>query len=515
VVEREHGITIKRCKGCLRVAIVYPATYSGAVASLAFQNMYYMLNSLEFVYAERFVAKNMAGKEPPPRSLETGRSLRDYDVIIVPISYELDYVTLARLLQAAGIPFLKQQRRGGKHPIVVVGGPVPSTNPIVAVEVADIVAVGEAEPIIPLLVQKVYEEGRSSIDSLACKTGFLVEGCRRVRKAWVRNLDQAYHTIMQFRVPGSGEPWGEAFMVEISRGCRHMCSFCLESHFLLPLRHRSTGTIEELITRGVEVNGVRRVAFYALNFFDHPYADELLEFVYDMGLEASIGSLRADMLTEDRIELMAKLGQRVLTVAPETFSGRLCRTLRKCIGYDVVENVSILAWRFKMHVKLYLMLGLPGETDRDVEEYVLLLKELSRHAPPVRDAIRVTVNRLVPKPHTPMQYPTLIKRSVYERRISILRRASSKVLSLEPLSYRYAYAQTVIARGDRRIARVIDEWARLGGRLGQLWSAARRLGVDLDYYAFSSPSPEWHELVDLGVPRKALERAYTLLVGEG
>jgi radical SAM superfamily enzyme YgiQ (UPF0313 family) len=513
---REHGVVVKRCRDCLRVALVYPAIYSGAVASLAYQNMYYMLNSFDYVYAERIVASRMAGSEPPPCSLETGRSLRDFDIIVAPISYELDYVTLARILHAAGVPFLRSQRRGGRYPLIVVGGPVPSMNPLVALEAADVVAVGEAEPILPRLVEAAYTEGvRGVLDGLACSEGFLAAGCGgRVRKAVVADLDSAYHTVMQFRIPGSGEPWGEAFMVEASRGCRHMCSFCMEAHFLMPLRHRSYGRLREFIVRGLEANGVRRVAFYALSFFDHPAADRLLELVAELGAEASIGSLRADTLTEDRVEAIARLGQRVLTIAPETLDSELCRVLRKCIGYELVVEEARWAWRRGMHVKLYLMLGVPGETEGHVERYAEKLRELAASAPPVRDALRLTVNPLIPKPHTPMQYHPLIQRREYEARLRILHRVRSRVLSVDALSYRCAYAQTAIAMGDEAVARVIDEWARLGGRLGQLWTAARRLGVNLDSYVYGSGRRyRWHELVDLGLPEKALRRAYHYLTG--
>jgi radical SAM superfamily enzyme YgiQ (UPF0313 family) len=506
-VLREHGVVLKRCRGCLRVALLYPAVYEAAVASLAYQNLYYMLNSLEYVYAERFAASKMAGEEPLPRSLETGSALRDFDVVFVPVSYELDYVTLARMLLAAGIEPLAEKRRG-KGPLLVLGGPVPSTNPLPALGLGDVVLVGEAEGLVEKIAEKVYEEGNRGVEALACTRGVLVKECTSpVRKHYVADLDSAFHSTMQFRVPGSGQPWGEAYMVEASRGCPHMCRFCMEAHFLLPTRHRSLQRLIDLIEKGVEANGVSRVAFYALSFFDYPDADRLLEKVYEMGLEASIGSLRADTLTEDRVEVLSMLGQSVVTVAPETLSPRLCRVIGKCILGDKVEEVASWAWKRRMHIKLYLMLGLPGERDEDVEQYAEQLRELSRKAPPVREAIRVSVNPLIPKPMTPLQYHPFIDRNTYERRVRILKRVSSRVLSIETLSYRYAYAQAVIARGDSAIPALIREWASMGGKLGQLWRAARSLEIDLERYT-RSPEPLWHRFVDLGYSEKTLQLSY-------
>jgi radical SAM superfamily enzyme YgiQ (UPF0313 family) len=514
---REHGVVRKRCRGCLRVALLYPAVYSAAVHSLAYQNMYYMLNSLDYVVAERFVAASMAGEEPVPRSLETGARLDEFDVVVVPVSYELDYVTLVRVLLAAGVEPLAERRRGaGEAPLVVLGGPVASMNPAVALGFADLVLVGEAEELLPRLAEALYEEGPGGLEGLSCGRGFLGRGCGGpVGKAVVGRLDDAFHSVVQFRVPGSGEPWGEAYMVEASRGCPHMCRFCMEAHFLLPTRHRGLQTLLGLVERGVEANAVRRVAFYALSFFDHPAADRLLEHVVDEGLEASIGSLRADLLSEDRVELLAAAGQRVVTVAPETLSPRLCRAIGKCILGDTVEEVAGWAWRRRMHVKLYLMLGLPGERDEDVEGYADFLRRLSRLAPPVREALRVSVNPLVPKPWTSMQWLPLVERSVYERRVRILRRAQSRVLSVDALSYRYAYAQAAVARGDGRVAEVIDLWARMGGRLGQLWRAAREKGLDLDRYALrGAPGAPWLRLVRPGYPVKTLEEAWARALEE-
>ncbi len=506
----EHGVVRKRCRDCLRVALLYPAVYSAAVHSLAYQNLYYMLNSLAYVVAERFVAHSMAGLEPPPRSLETGAPLTDFDLILVPVSYELDYVTLARMLLAAGLEPLRSSRRDA--PPVVVGGPVPSMNPVPALQLADMVLLGEAEPTVPLLAEEAYaRDPWGALEALACRPGFLAPGCSRVRKAVARSLDSAPHSVVQFRVPGSGEPWGEAYMVEASRGCPHMCRFCMESHFLLPTRHRSAEKILELIERGVEANRVSKVAFYALSFFDHPAGDKLLEeTVHGMGLEATIGSLRADQLDEHRLQLLAEAGQRHVSIAPETLSPRLCRAIGKCIGPDTVEEVSVAAWKQGLRVKLYLMLGLPGERDEDIKGYAEKLRSLAAKAPPRREALRVSVNPLVPKPHTPLQWHPLIDRRSYEARLRILRHASSKVASIEGLSYRYAYAQAVVARGDEKIGKAIVEWARLGGKLGQLRRAAKKAGADPDLYAYRplEAGAPWHSLVDLMIPVAALRRAY-------
>jgi len=146
----EHGVIVKRrCRNCIGIALLYPSIYSAAVASLTYQKLYYFINMIEYVYAERFVAKKLKGVEDPPQSLETGAPLSKFKLIIAPLSYEADYLGLVRLLLAAGIEPLRERRKGG--PIIVVGGPAAIASPQLALEIADIVLVGDIELTIPKL----------------------------------------------------------------------------------------------------------------------------------------------------------------------------------------------------------------------------------------------------------------------------------------------------------------------------------------------------------------------------
>jgi len=504
-IEREHGVVVKRsCKNCVSVALLYPATYSAAVASLAYQELYYLINMFEYAYAERFVAKRMKGPEEPPQSLDTGAPLSKFELIIVPLAYEADYLGLMRLLLAAGIEPLRERRRDG--PIIAVGGPAAMASPQLALEIADIVLVGDIEPTIPKLVEAVYN---GNIEEIVCKGGFLVRDCEKpVRKLYTVDLDKAFHPILQFRIPGSGEPWGEAFMVEVSRGCPHMCSFCLAAHLSMPYRYRSLRTLVRIIEEGVGVNKVNRVAFYALSLFDHPQADELIEHVIEMGLSASIGSLRADLLDDRRVELIARLGQKVLTIAPETLSERACRVLRKCMEWDRIVEVSRAAWRHSMHTKYYFMLGIPGEERKDVEETAKRLAELLSQSP-TKGLTSVTVNPLIPKPFTPLQWAQLIPKKEYKERLKILRRVL-KGIRIEELSYNEAVIQMVINRGDRKVALALRHAADVGASYASVLSHLKRQGVRVENYTRQldlDETPQWHKMIDVGIPLASLRRA--------
>ncbi len=500
---REHGVIVKRCRDCLRIALLYPAVYKAAVASLAYQLLYYLANSLEWVAAERFVEPD-GWRGEALRSLESNAKLDSFDAVIVPVSYELDLPEAVALLRASGVDPLAPP---GERPVIVVGGPAPSMNPAPFTRVADVVVVGEAEATLPRLLEALYEGG---VDGLRCSDGFLtrlcVESGERARRIYVRDLDSAFHPIVEFRVPGSGEPWGEAYMVEVSRGCRWMCRFCLEAHFTLPWRTRSYSRVARLVEEGVEANHVSKVAFYSLSFFDHPDADKLLELLDEMGLGVSIGSLRADTLTEERLRMLAKLGQRTVTIAPETFSRRLGCLLGKWMEPGLIERLVGASVGAGLKPKLYLMTGLPGET---LDETRAAAERASRLYRLSRGLLRVSLNPLIPKPWTPLQHAPFVERRVYEEAVRLYRRALGR--ALDALSYRWALAQTMIARGDESIGDAILGAVGAGPvSLGRLISALRRApgaeralrGPRLDEEA------PWERLVDPGYPAAALRRGF-------
>ncbi|WP_048191531.1 B12-binding domain-containing radical SAM protein [Pyrolobus fumarii] len=493
---------VKKCRDCLRVALLYPSIYQVAVASLAYQLIYYMLNSMEHVVAERFVLPSLDELSTPLRSLETGALLKHFDVIIIPVSYELDLMYAVHALHVSGVEPYAEKRR---HPVIVVGGPVPSMNPAPFYPLADVIVIGEAEPTLPLLVETLYTDG---VDALKASEGFLtrytVEAGEKSRRVYVEDLDSTFHPILQFRIPGSGEPWGEALLVEISRGCRWMCRFCMEAFFTLPWRIRSFTKIREIIEEGVEVNKVSKVAFYSLSFFDHPDADRLLEYLAENKLEVSIGSLRADTLNRDRLEMLARLGQRTVTIAPETFSPRLSCAINKVIGRSTVEELVLEARRLGLHPKLYLMLGLPGEQDEDVKHAAEILSRLWRLS---GGSMRVTVNPLVPKPWTPLQWHPFIDEKRYEARARLLRRAARNV---DILSYRWAYAQAVIARGGVEAGLAVIDASREAPRLGTVLRALRKTTWGRKVLEGFEPGEElpWEKLVDPGYPVAALRRSF-------
>ncbi|MEB3860209.1 MAG: radical SAM protein, partial [Desulfurococcales archaeon] len=413
------------------------------------------------------------------------------------------YAEFARMLDQSGIPVLRGGRRDG-DPVVIVGGPAVTANPLPVSGIADAVLVGEAEPVIDDIIDALDKPSRRSrLRALAEIEGVYVPGYSDgpVRRVYVPRLDESWYPVDQRAPPGVEPVWGRSFMLETTRGCGRFCRFCMEGHVFLPKRDRSLHRLRELLEEGVRASGVGKVSFYSLIFFDNPASDAILEHALSMGLEVSVPSIRAETLTWERARMIAEGGQRTITIAPETGSCTIARAIRKPIGRAGGVEAARIAFESGIrNVKLYLMTGFPGETREDLEETVSMVREIALIAAKSGGHLRVSLNPLIPKPMTPLQWVGFDAKRVegiLMEASKALRKAGAGRITL--LDARTAAAQVILSRGDERLSKVIALWAMRGGMLGSLKAAAREAGVDLGEYLASWPpsrEPPWHSIVE-------------------
>ncbi len=496
-INERNTVYKKVTRGYLRVGIVYPSTYQVSISSLAVNLLYYLLNSFDVVYAERIVF------ESSPRSIETNTHMRDFDALLFSAHFELVYPDIIRMMREAGIPLLSR-KRDDRHPLLIVGGPTVSANPEPLAEFFDVIVIGEAEPVVEILVNKLIEyrnEKKRLLEELYGTPGFYIplRGKHRVKKSWVRNLNEAFHPIMEIQNPIVEPIYGWGYMVETSRGCFRRCRFCLEGHVMLPKRDRSFNVLKKLIEKGLEVNDVKRLVFYSLSFFDHNEADRILEYVVEeLGVEAGIPSLRPDTLNDYRLDLIVRAGQKTLTIAPETLSLHLSRVLGKGFTYENIRELSVKALSKGLKIKYYFIIGIPGEEREDIEAIPRLvnqvIKETGIRAP---ETIRLSVNPLIPKPQTPLQYLGLEDPKILRRKMKLIEEKLPKpVAVMDPYPPKWAVVQAAIALADRSITKTLIEWSIRGGGLGAWRSAVKNTGYSLEY-VFSSRRPPypWSHIV--------------------
>ncbi|MEM2678544.1 MAG: radical SAM protein, partial [Thermofilaceae archaeon] len=320
------------------------------------------------------------------------------------------------------------------------------------------------------------------LDSLKPEQGFYVpsRGDEQVSFNYPAELSLEFHPAAQFQ-PENGK-WRRTTIIEVARGCSRRCRFCMEGHIFTPQRDRPLGQIVQLAEKGSRFNGSNQLTLVALSLFDHREADRILEALIESGYKLSLPSLRIDTLTRERIELLAKSGQKMLVLAPETANVGLSLVLRKPLLEERLFEAAREARRegFKS-LKLYFMVGLPGEGD--VGAIADLVKRISEYSGfHGEHELKLSVSVFVPKPQTPMQWFGMEDMKTVRRKLEALVSALGGVADVRPYKPAWAYVQCVLSRGGSELTDILLKWALRGGGLHGWREAAREAGVDIDAY---------------------------------
>ncbi len=525
--------------GSFRVALVWPNLYFVGMSNLGFQAVYRLLNRFPDVACERAFLPDDEDKAELERtgsplvSFETGTLLREFDAIAFSVSFENDYLHVLQVLRLAGIP-LRAKDRGPRDPLVILGGAALMLNPEPLAPFADLVAVGEGEPMVPSMMAALLGavEPRKGIDALQPKDGFYVPSRYEVRydaDGTVAAHDGPGRVVRQRGWPGTmGFPQSVVltphtemsmkYMVEISRGCPCMCRFCWAGYNYLPVRGF---TRAELVARAREVRkATNKIGLVSTAVCDHPEIDGIVDDLAGMDYEVSVASLRLDDLTPQFVLKLADTGVQGLTLAPECGSDRMRRILNKQFTNE--EILDKATWIFEngiSNLKLYYMVGLPFEQHGDVEAIVTLTEQIRERMLAVARGrgrigrIHPSVNPFVPKPGTPYQWLPMEDPKETDRKLQYLRKAFGRMPNVDAIckSARTGAAQSILALGDRRVADALELAVTRGIDLRR---AVREAGLDPSFYLFRRRTKDevlpW-DVVDNGVAKgyfwKELERS--------
>jgi len=498
---RENFVFEKRGRPSdIKVGILMPMPYNAAVSSLFFQMAYTYVNSLEGVRAYRYVF-NL--EEKKVEALDERLDPRKLDLILLSLPFELDYVTATYILTNLN---LLRRLKGNEKPIVVAGGIAPTANPLPLSDIVDAVVIGEAEEI---LKNMIYGAGELNafkvIEEISCVSMLANSDIRR--KCFVEDLNNAPHPIHQFYSYDEEPIYGYGVRVEVSRGCPYLCAFCMESHVMYPFRYREFAILDRIIEKSIDVLKIPRVIFYSLSLFSVPNMDILLQKLLKQGIEISIPSMRVEHVTKERLELIKALGQKTLTIAPETLLPTYSCKIGKC--YNVDYLIEVLNYAYKTgysHVKLYLITGFPGTTmDEELksfEKFSSSVKSIKK-----RGFVEVTLNPLIPKPWTPFQFlpPLSVLRSRHIEE-QYRRIAKESGIGISVLDVEWAFAQAIIALGDKNTSKLIIDWALSGLGLKGFRKALKMADERIRSYLKNGwQDPPWYRYVDIGVPKTYLD----------
>ena len=469
LLDRERGTVYKDWGGRLPIALVFPNTYYLGMSSLAVHSLYRMWNARDDVVCERVFAG--LGDSPRPGSapemalsLESASPLDYFPVLAFTLTYEMDYFNLVALLRAAGIP-PRAEERDEVHPLILAGGPAVTANPEPVAPLLDAVVIGEVEPIFQQLTDalQAMAEGRdAALDALADIPGLYLphrvgpaEGPRPVSRLWLADLDCA-PTHSAILTPDT--EFAGMGLIEIARGCGRGCRFCLAGYGYRPPRERSAESILAQARRLLE--DTDRLGLVSAAVSDHSQIDELAVALRRMGARLSVSSMRVDPLSVPLLRALSESGTHTLTIAPEAGSERLRRAINKTVTEDdVLHAVDQAAAHGFGQLKLYFMLGLPGEEQGDVDALVNLVEACAGRFPGQTTA---NITPFVPKAGTPFQRATMTDARLVKQRLDYvdkqLRRQGVAVKGESPA---WAEIQGALARGGRRVAEALLAVERL------------------------------------------------------
>ncbi len=468
-------------KAYSRVAFIYPSLYEVMISSLASDLIYFTLNNQPEIYAERFCNKKLTGAEDEVRSIETRSPLRDFDLIVTSLHYEPDIVNLVRLLRAGGVnPF-----REARQTPVIAGGPVVMANPVPFADLIDVFIIGEVESTLDKVVETWLQfKGDKNVflEEVSKLSYVYVPGLTdgEVVKSYPDDLNSCFYPVKQI-VNTRVEPvFGRGFKLEVNRGCMFTCSFCMETRVMAPYRERSLALLKKLIEEHLTYEPEeRRIILYSLSFPIRRDHLRILEFMVENKLIASLPSIRLDLISEEILELLKALNQKTITIAPESFSFTSQRLFFKyvkpCEWFE--EKVEAVLNK-GFNVKIYLIYGAPWEEMEAIAENIECLKRIIGKAKRMHRRIVVSLNPLVPKPHTPFQHFGMKSVQELKQVFKVYQESLKGLVESRDYDIEWSLTQAFLALSEKPLGKFIVTWAEEGGGLHGFKKAVKRFNVN-------------------------------------
>lgn len=457
LLDDEKGTLFKEAP--FRLALVYPSPYRTAMSSLGYQLIYRVVHEMADWTAERAMLPDdldaFKKSRVPLFTMESETPVSHCDVIAFSLAYELEITGVFECLELSGLQ-IRSENRSDNDPLVIIGGPLTFSNPVPAGPFADIVIMGEGEElIVPILECVSSGVSKQEVLEFASKLAGVwvpvIHGERLLPVAAADNKKlPAYGQII---TPNT--ELANMHLVESERGCHRKCTFCV-------MRRSTNGGMRlaspESILSSIPEHA-QRVGLVGAAVSDHPKLIEVVESIVAMGKGVGLSSLRADRMTPELVELLMRGGYRTLTVASDGASERIRQQLEKVIREEHLLHTAQLAARYNIRTyKMYMMVGVPGETDDDITELIEFSREIAKIVPTA-----LGIAPFVSKRNTPLDRMDFAGIKIVEQRLERLRKELRGKVDVRATSARWAWVEWAMAQGGYDMADAAEQAWRDGG----------------------------------------------------
>lgn len=518
-------------------ALVYPNSYQVGMSNLGFHILYQLINGRGDTACERvFLPDKKSLQEhvrtnTPILSLENQQPLYKFPLIGITVSFEMDYFNIFKILEMGKVR-LKAAERSNSEPLIIAGGPCCTFNPEPLSEIIDAFVIGEGEETVMRILDTYYDGykrglSRQNILKILANIpgvyvprfyqhiynndGFLTditvtEGVpKEIHRQWIKNINQ-YEA--QTSIITDDTAFKGIYLVEIARGCGRHCRFCMAGYCFRKPRNRSLEKLKKVISDAKKYN--RKIGLMGAAISDYPEINQLCQIINELDLPMSVASFRADSVTKELVDALAKSGLKTLTLAPEAGSDKIRAVINKGIteehllhAIDLGVNAGIYNYR------LYIMTGLPFEEDEDIEAIVHMAKKIKEYmfALNCKGTLTLSINPFIAKPFTPFQWLPMEEDKIVEKRLKYIQNALKLIKGIEVLveSIKESYIQGILARGDRKIAKVLCDACQMDG-LKSFKRAMKENHLKEDFYLYRTRSE--NEIFPWDILKMGFQRDY-------
>ncbi|MBN2061845.1 MAG: TIGR03960 family B12-binding radical SAM protein [Deltaproteobacteria bacterium] len=534
------------------IVLAFPDVYEVGMSHQGMKILYHLLNIHEWLSAERVFSpwvdleRQLRSRVMPLASLESGKPLKDFDIIGFSLQHELSYTNVLNILDLSGIPLLAKER-DDSHPLIIAGGPA-CFNPEPVAEIFDCIVIGDGEELAVEICRTVREAKKGGINKiellkqLAKKSGIYIPGFfkihykhegtieliepllndyTKIKKAIVPDIN-AYPFPVDQVVPFT-QLVHDRLAIEIARGCTRGCRFCQAGMIYRPVRERSPDSIMENINKSLISTGFEEVSLLSLSTGDYsciaPLLIRLMDRYSSEKIAVSLPSLRVDTMDPSWLEQIKRVRKTGFTMAPEVGSDEFRNRINKSLTNEDIMNTSYMVYNAGWNlIKLYFMIGLPGEKENDLHDIIRLAKDVSCLAGKRSKKVKLnaSISSFVPKSHTPFMWEPQIELEESRRRIDLIRHKlrNNRSIKVKWNQSELSWLEGIFSRGDRRLARALADAWRNGARFDSwsdqlridIWKKAfQNTGIEPDFYLHRSRSMDeilpW-EHIESGVAKR-------------